>query len=217
MASQETLTSTGAAERFPTAEGHMTRNMRHSYLEREINAGRLAADALFNEKITSLEASNDPASCLYFWQVYNLTGREPIMELSERFYTSLFADDDPDHEWFVLSFGRPDIRHHALFLGMALVDSFGGGGMYAGGDARLDDVHHAAARLVMSNQSAVRWAYHMRHALDEVQKSLDLVDSRIRPAMEEFMHFFMSRYAQIYDFDMTGVEFSSLGGKAVVS
>jgi len=192
---------------YPTSEGHMTRSAQRGWLESEINAGRLPEGALIDDDVTTLRASSRQDDPLYFWQIFSLIGRPPLFRLAERFYTNVFQDED---EWFWRAFGRPDVKHHALFFCMTAMDCFGGGRYYAGGEERLDDVHHASAHS-FNEASAVKWSTHMRNALDALQEcELDDVDVRIRPAMDAFFRYYMNRYAVLYGFDTKNVRFSSL-------
>lgn len=190
--------------RFHTADGHMTRSIQAEYMKKEVTDGRMPKRAFEMEDIMSLQAPTEPSFPLYFWQIFSLTGRSPLLELSKVFYTNVFQDED---EWFSSSFGRPDVTNHAMFLSLALVDCFGGGRYYAGGERRLDDVHETAASPVMNLEAAIKWTQHMRQAMDQQSKVFDEIDPRIRPAMNSYFTFFMSRYAAMFNFDMKQISF----------
>jgi len=221
----------GCCPLFGGTTGHMTAAIRRRYLEREIREGRMPAATIDDPSVLTLVATTTTAptaatahndsNCndddveppLYFWQLHSLIGDEPITELTEAFYTRLFRDEE---EWFRVGFGRPNVKYHAVFLCMALLDCFGGGKMYSGGEERLRDIHDRtvgpdAKHFLMTEDGAAKWSGHMTAALDAVQRSrnLDLVDVRIRPALDEFFTFMMNQYAQAYNFDASNVSFSS--------
>jgi hypothetical protein len=117
-------------ERFDSKAGNMTLRLQSAYLQRLVAAETLPATSLDDEMITCLWAMAAPEA-LYWWQIFNLTGREPLFALSKAFYDRVFTDDD---ETFRGSFARgSDAKGHATFFSLVLIDAFGGGGMYPGG------------------------------------------------------------------------------------
>ena len=114
-------------DRFPTAPGHMTLSLQREYLEREVTAGRLFHDD--RQVVESLIAAE--TGPIYFWQIFSLTGREPLFMLAKSFYSRVFADED---ETFRNSFGKGgSVANHSMFFALVAVDAFGGGKLYAGG------------------------------------------------------------------------------------
>lgn len=194
--------------RFPTSMGHMTGRIQKGYIEWKSNT-KLPQDGFAirsgDSFSLSLSASFDDRDTLYFWQLYSLLGRKPLRDLSTIFYTNVF--DESEEEWFRESFGSPNITNHAMFFSLVLMDCFGGGSMYAGGEVRLDDVHKTGASHVMNHAAAIKWSKHMRNALNKMQASFDECDPRVRPALNEFFTFFMVRYSVMFEFSMEGVFF----------
>ena len=65
----------------------------------------------------------------------------------------------------------------------------------------MDDVHAYGSAHIMDQVNAERWVAHMRGALDDDEEMFHKIDPRIRPVIEEFMRFYLNRYAMMFGFD----------------
>lgn len=168
--------------------GNLTKKIQQQYIKR-YNLPK-------NNLIDSLIASNDTKQMLYFWQLYSICGREPIENLIRRFYTSIFNDQKAP--WFRDEFIQSgDIEYHVKGQTNFWLDIMGGGKLYHGGE------------LIMTQQGAVRWMFHMLKALNH--ESIYLIeDGRILPCIINFLYFFMEKYSVEFDFNMFEVSKSSL-------
>lgn len=184
----------------------MTRKIQQQFLEKQIELGRMGPEVLDDEKVTSLEASEDLSDPLFFWQIYSLTGRAPVKAVAEAFYDRVFEDEE---EWFREVFAKLSAKsYHITAQMMMYVDCFGGGRLYWGGEDRAD-MHHGetAARAIMTQKAAERWNVHMNGALEQETPALDAIDPRIRVALNTFLSFFFDKYASKFEFDASCVDF----------
>lgn len=196
-----------AQQRHATCIGNMTKILQESFLEREIKSGRLSPSTFDSSVCMSLDAPSLPDQPLFFWQIYSMTGREPIISLAKSFYESVFSDED---RRFVEAFGRSSVPYHSIALSLALLDSFGGGRHYGGGEHTLQCIHSERAGAVMNQYAAQKWSFHMHRALLSHRDEMNAIDCRIIPALEQYFHHIMSRYADKFGFSMDGVTFSPL-------
>ena len=75
----------------------------------------------------------------------------------------------------------------------------GGGQQYHGGEFRLNFHHTHNAMELMNDKGAERWATLMTQTLNE--EDIDLTDdARVRPAINTFLSYFMSKYANDFKF-----------------
>lgn len=186
--------------------GFLTKRIRQQYLEQQVAQGVLPASVMDDESVTSLVASADPNDRLWWWQIFSLTGKEPIKNFVADFYDRVFADEA---EWFRGVFTRlSDKKYHITTQHIMYIDCFGGGRLYFGAEDRLN-VHHGQteARTILTAEGAQRWTSHMRAALQTCQADLDAIDVRIRPAIAEFLLFFMNKYGERFGFSTTGLTF----------
>mmetsp|Transcript_37531 Transcript_37531/g.58625 ORF Transcript_37531/g.58625 Transcript_37531/m.58625 type:complete len:177 (-) Transcript_37531:245-775(-) len=84
----------------------------------------------------------------------------------------------------------------------------GGGKAYHGAHHRTSWHHHQVSQ-VMTREGADLWMLHMRAALDKA----DLTDDpRVRPCIDGFLETHMKKYAEQFDFDEQGIDYSGNGG-----
>ena len=57
-----------------------------------------------DDRILSLHASSNPQDPLYFWQIYSITGVQPILDVVTNFYRRIYHDTT--QEWFRSVFGQ---------------------------------------------------------------------------------------------------------------
>jgi truncated hemoglobin YjbI len=173
--------------------------MRNAFVAAEVAALRLPDDASANARILSLQASKDENLPLYFWQIYSLTGIDPIRAIVERFYHKIFADEE--HTWFTDVFRQRNVKHHIETQTMMWTDCFGGGwAFYMGGLDRVDYHHTHDAKEIMTADGASRWATWMKESLAEEREALIAIDPRIPFAIERFLQHAMDIYADQFDF-----------------
>jgi truncated hemoglobin YjbI len=192
--------------RFRVTYGSMTKRIQEAFIEREIECGRMPAGSLRVEKVTSLEASDDPDHPLYFWQLYSIVGKDPVRKIITNFYTRVFQDEDDDD--FRATFERSsEMQYHVLLQTFMYLDCFGGGKYYAGGQTRVDLHHKTVASNVMTQQGAEKWTRYMRASLDDEMETLDEIDPRVRSALNTFLKYSMDKYAGTFHFDSSNLHF----------
>lgn len=77
----------------------------------------------------SLHADMDISQPLYFWQLYSIIGKEPILAFITEFYNRIYADTK--EEWFLVAFtGIGDKAHHIKSQSSYWIDALGGGRVY---------------------------------------------------------------------------------------
>ena len=188
--------------------GVMTRQARSKFLDWSgyTNQRHEQDDKALDEshrRILSLRASPDAKDPLFFWQIYSLTGREPVLEILTTFYNRVF--DDEEAEWFRSIFDELSSKaYHIQVQTQMWIDCFGGGRLYGGGEFRLD-FHHRESQAIelMNARGAERWVYHMKASLDQQDDRLKDIDERIRPAINSFLQFFIETYGKNFDFPTT--------------
>jgi len=178
--------------------GNLTDKIRYEYIMTGISLKKLPSDALDNNKITSLVASDDPNDEIFFWQLYSILGEEPIHKLIHRFYTNIFNDDD--EVWFRDEFiDGGNIDYHVKGQKKFWLDIMGGGPHYKGGELKLN-LKHKLVRNIMNLDGANRWMYHMIKTLKEL-KYHKIKDKRIINCIKNFLYFFMRKYSVEFDFN----------------
>jgi len=216
-----TATGTGttatAAAKKPPRFGFLTKTVRDEFLAREVEAGRMGSStasapetlSLVAQSLSDRQQQSQLQPPLYFWQIYGLTGRQPILDLLTSFYDSVYDDDDPEYRDFRAAFENSSSKkYHVNVQTVMYCDCFGGGRLYFGGERRLDTHHRdTGAADILDGRGARRWAYHMRRGLDDRAPHLNAVDPRIRGAIGTFLMFFMDKYASQFDFDASEIDF----------
>jgi truncated hemoglobin YjbI len=159
----------------------------------------------------SLVADKNPDAPLYFWQVYSLTGREPIHNLLVDFYDCIF--NDTEEIWFRMGFKNGDKKHHATLQERYWADALGGGAHYPGGEKRINFHHEVnAGHEVMTSDGAERWMFHMSTALimRGHAKQFHKIDKRIFPCIIDFLETKMIKYAARFGWEFDETPFEEL-------
>ena len=186
---------------YPTRHGYMSEKIQRDYIAHAVARKRLPADAHRMAQIISLQASNDIAKPIQFWQLYSVLGPDRIVGIVRSFYERVFADE----AWFTSVFARVGgVDHHIMTQSAMWVDVMGGGPAYHGGDFRLNFHHTHNAIQLMTTQGAERWTKLMLDTLDTSAGHMT-DDPRVRPAINTFLDFFMGKYAQEFGFENTSV------------
>ena len=149
----------------------------------------------FSEEYGLMGNTEDHSEPLYFWQLYSVLGPEPIHQLITDFYQRVWKDDDAP--WFrdaFIDLGAP-MEHHIRTQVAYWIDAMGGGRCYHGGEYRLRFHHEHNARAIMTAAGATRWMYHMRQALQTMAEQHPEQDSRVVPAILDFLDTKMRSYA----------------------
>jgi len=183
--------------RYSTASGYMTDSIRRKYIEQGIKSQLLPADAHRMATVISLCASNEEDKPIQFWQLHSVLGGERIVNIVSRFYDKVFADE----AWFTSVFQRVASKtQHISTQSSMWIDVMGGGHQYHGGEFRLNFHHTHNAMELMNAKGAERWVNLMKTTLEE--PDLDLTaDTRVRPAINTFLSFFMEKYADDFQFE----------------
>lgn len=161
----------------------------------------------------SLNANMDQTGSLYFWQLYSIWGQQPIMDIVESFYKSIYSvseengDEIGDIELKQVFANLDTMRHHINVQVAYWVDAMGGGRYYHGGDFRLTYHHKSrAGPKVMSADGAKRWMRHMRGAIRQNHKHFQQ-DRRILPCLVSFLETKMKSYAKVHNFEFDPSDF----------
>ncbi|KAL7572592.1 hypothetical protein ACA910_000406 [Epithemia clementina (nom. ined.)] len=164
-----------------------------------------AADNDQNDaRLLSLCASQNENEPLYFWQIFSLTGMDPILQLLTNFYNRIYNDHEAD--WFRSIFmDLASKQHHIQAQTLMWLDCFGGGRLYHGGEFRLNWHHQGTHALpIMTVPGAERWMNHMNAALKEEESKENGAffgtESRVRPALNTFLQFFLQSYGNSFGF-----------------
>jgi len=181
---------------FPVSNGYLTEKIRQQYIAFAVKERLLPENAHRMAHVVSLEAANDPAKPIQFWQLYSVLGPQRIVSLVGKFYDRVYSDED----WFSSVFARISGKQHHVNTQSAMwIDAMGGGLAYHGGEYRLSFHHTHNAMQLMNDRGARRWVTLMRKTLDD--ETLDLTDdSRVRPAINTFLAFFLRKYASEFRF-----------------
>ena len=203
---------------FDAKLGFSTRETRQEYLDLLLAAAKKdhhhtnGLSSPSEERIESLFADLDTTQPLYYWQLYSILGKDPIVEFITTFYSLIWADDETDEgAQFKAAFANvcDTMDFHIKAQSAYWIDSFGGGRVYWGGHSRLGFHHYSRhAEPVMNATGARRWMNHMRHAIasyDFVTKGYP--DPRIVPCLVDFLHAKMRTYALDFEWDMDESDF----------
>lgn len=175
----------------------MTERIRHDYIAFAVSNRLLPPDAHRIAELVSLDAPNDVAKPIQFWQLFSVLGAERIVRIVENFYSRVFADE----EWFVSVFARVGgVRHHINTQASMWVDVMGGGPYYHGADFRLNFHHTHNAIQLMNERGAERWTGLMLETLQDCAQHMT-DDPRVRPALNTFLSYFMEKYAREFGFE----------------
>lgn len=187
--------------------GNLTNKIRYEYLDTYIKKNNVLPNLFENKEITGLYASMDLNKPLYFWQIYSITGSEPIRKLITVFYTSIF--NSTTDLWFKEEFeDLGPLEHHINRQTEFWLDVMGGGPVYNGNLFKLNK-KHKLVKNIMTEKGANKWMHYMIHAIDVVKEDL-CVDRRIIPCLIDFLNFFMLKYAHEFDFNFYEIKQSSL-------
>ena len=175
----------------------------------------------------SLIANPDIQKPLYFWQLYSILGRQPIIDIIKDFYISIYHNpagiyqNEEADRWFRNAFTsncmitkssggaeccvEEAINTHASYW----IDVFGGGDVFHGGECRLSFTHkYHATSQVMNEKGASIWMKHMMYA---IHKNVDDLpeDPRIVPCILDFLKTKMKEFSEEYGwvFDERDFEF----------
>jgi truncated hemoglobin YjbI len=193
---------------FEPRNGYSTEQGRREYLKSHHVSDLSKAHSLYADP----DQSNQP---LDYWQLYSLLGKRPIIELVTDFYTRVYADDDPEFQWFRQAFTDIGIKeHHIQSQAAYWIDTMGGGRVYHGGQHRLNFHHEMNAGDVMNAEGASRWMHHMRKTLLNHDFDQLYGDSRILPCIVEFLKTKMKSYAKehAWEFDERDFDFTQDDG-----
>ena len=183
--------------KFQTRPGYMTEKIQQDYISSAIAKGVLPKDAHRMADILSLTAPSDQAKPIQFWQLYSVLGQDPIVEIVQSFYQRVFEQDD----WFKSVFERlGGINHHLNSQASMWIDVMGGGPYYPGAEIRLDFHHTHNAMALMNDKGAELWSKLMLETL-ETSSHVMTNDPRIRPSINTFLSFFMTKYAEDFQFE----------------
>jgi truncated hemoglobin YjbI len=192
-------------QQHPSSAGYMTLSAQKKFIHREIERGNMPQASFRVPQIVSLDASSNPDDPLYFWQLYSVLGTAPVRRIVEKFYKRVFEDTET---WFRSAFSSiAPLDHHVRAQAAMWIDCFAGGSCYHGGQYRLEIHHEYNAQEVMTQEGAERWTSHMVSVLDEEDDALRACDPRARSAINSFLEYFMSKYADTFAFDSSNLSF----------
>lgn len=182
---------------FTPQSGYMTEAIRRKYIENAEQGKLLPTNAHRMESVLTLTAANDPQKPIQFWQLYSVLGADRIIRIVQAFYRRVYNDE----AWFKSVFERVGSeRHHVATQSSMWIDVMGGGFHYHGAEFRLNFHHTHNAMQLMNDKGAERWVSLMKATLDD--PSTDYTeDARVRPAINTFLAFFMTKYAEDFEFD----------------
>lgn len=175
----------------------MTDAIRTKYIDHAVDSKLLPTAAHRMQDVITLIASDDAHKPIQFWQLYSVMGAERIISIVQQFYQRVFDDE----RWFTSVFERVGSeRHHVGTQSAMWIDVMGGGHQYHGAEFRLNFHHTHNAIQLMNDRGAERWVNLMKSTLDD--PAIDYTsDSRVRPAINTFLSFFMSKYADDFKFE----------------
>ena len=160
---------------FSPRYGYTTEETRDEYLETNFTIN------IDSNSTGSIDADLDTSKPLYFWQLYSIWGKQPIIDICSEFYNSVYNDDE--EPWFRLVFQQTGTKErHILAQAAYWIDSMGGGKLYHGGLGRLKFHHSYNARHVMNSTGASRWMYHMKVSIIKNRHHF-VKDPRILPCI----------------------------------
>ena len=179
----------------------MSEQIQLGYIRSAVAKGLLPEEAHRMPEVISLTAPSDVSKPIQFWQLYSVLGQDPIVQIVQRFYERVFADEP----WFTSVFERVGgIGHHINTQASMWVDVMGGGPYYHGAEFRLNFHHTHNAMELMTDKGAERWSKLM---LDTLETSGDVMteDPRVRISINTFLAHFMSKYAEDFAFENKSV------------
>ncbi len=181
---------------YPPQSGVMTESIRSRYIDKAIEQNLLPEQSHRLAPVVSLVASDDPSKPIQFWQLYSVIGPHRIEAIVRRFYNRVFEDEP----WFTSVFERVASKErHIQTQASMWIDVMGGGRAYHGGEFRLNFHHTHNAFELMNDKGAQRWVDIMVETLNH--PSVDYTqDDRVRPAINTFLSYFMSKYADDFNF-----------------
>lgn len=181
---------------YSPQSGYMTEKVRTRYIDKAIEQQLLPSQSHRLAPVLSLVASNDPSKPIQFWQLYSVMGPQRIEAIVRRFYERVFNDEP----WFTSVFERVASKErHIMTQASMWIDVMGGGQHYHGGEFRLNFHHTHNAFELMNDKGAQRWVDLMVETLND--PSIDYTDDeRVRPAINTFLSYFMSKYAEDFNF-----------------
>jgi hypothetical protein len=180
---------------FSTSKGYSTLESRKEYMK---TRG-------LKEAPTSLQAHLDVISPLYFWQIYSIWGKQPILDICADFYYFIYLDDDAP--WFREVFERvASKQHHIMTQAGYWIDAMGGGKVYHGGLGRLAYHHYYNADTIMNAKGANRWMQHMKKAIQKNHSHFQK-DPRILPCLVDFLETKMKIYAKLQEWEFDASDF----------
>lgn len=183
--------------KFPTQHGYMSEKIQHAYITAAIEKGVLPPVAHRMPEVLSLTASSDQSKPIQFWQLFSVLGQEPIVGIIGRFYQRVFADEP----WFTSVFEKVGGLHHHIGTQASMwIDVMGGGPYYHGAEFRLNFHHTHNAMALMNDAGAQRWVKLMCETLD-ASDDLMTDDPRVRTSINTFLSYFMTKYADDFDFE----------------
>ncbi len=186
---------------YPTGHGYMTESIMRDYIYAAIEREILPPDAARMADIISLDAPNDPAQPIQFWQLFSVLGQDRIMAIITDFYGRVFADED----WFTSVFARVGpIQHHINTQTGMWLDVMGAGPAYHGAEYRLNFHHTHNAMALMNAKGAQRWSKLMLQTLDASAAQMT-DDARVRVAINTFLSHFMAKYEAEFNFTSDSV------------
>lgn len=174
----------------------MTEKIRTRYIDKAIEKKLLPDKAHRLAPVLSLTAPNDASKPVMFWQLYSIMGPQRIEAIVRNFYNRVFEDE----AWFTSVFQRVASKErHIMTQASMWIDVMGGGQYYHGGEFRLNFHHTHNAFELMNDKGAQRWVDLMIDTLND--PAIDFTeDERVRPAINTFLSFFMSKYAEDFNF-----------------
>jgi hypothetical protein len=190
---------------FSTRKGFSTAATRQEYL-------KVHPECMDNVD-ESLDADLDTSKPLYFWQIYSIWGKHPIVDICTDFYGSIYAVEDDAKDRKEIEFKNvfqklAPKRHHINAQVAFWADAMGGGRLYHGGSHRLL-YHHSnnAGERVMNADGAKLWMHHMKVAIKNNHFHFQK-DPRILPCLIDFLETKMMFYADFHDWDFDKGDFS---------
>ena len=179
----------------------MTKNIRKEYLFEELKLNKITIEDI--PEALSLYASEDKNKRVYFWQLYNILGDEPIIYLISNFYTNVFNDQA---EWFKNEFvDLGSIEYHVKGQSNFWLDIMGGGQRYIGGEKMLNK-KHKLVKNIMTHEGAEKWMNNMERTLKDITLTKEFEDKRIIVCIYDFVEYFMNKYAMEFDFNVFNVD-----------
>lgn len=183
---------------FQPQSGYATSDTRLEWMRRN----NIIMDDDYPDDMKSLEANPDHTAPLYFWQIYSLIGKRPIISIVRNFYERVYQDKE--NPWFRNVFANiSDIGYHISAQSAYWIDAFGGGKRFHGGNHRLRIHHEYNASEIMNARGATRWMFHMRRALQD--HTFD--DPRIQPCILDFLKIKMIGYAEDHSWSFDETDF----------